>query len=56
MKAWRWIADGTVCLILFISFSGIYLWYVLRAERAAGLILLWAGALSFFGMAYALIH
>jgi hypothetical protein len=56
MKAWRWMADATVYLILFISVSGIYLWYVLRAERAAGLILLSAGALLFFGMAYALIH
>jgi hypothetical protein len=56
MKAWRWMADATVYLILFISVSGIYLWYVLRAERAAGLILLCAGALSFFGVAYALIR
>jgi len=56
MKAWRWIADATVYLILFISVSGIYLWYVLRAERKAGFILLFAGALSFFGMAYALSH
>ena len=56
MKAWRWMADATVYLVLFISVSGIYLWYVLRAERAVGLILLCAGALSFFGMAYALIH
>ena len=56
MKAWRWIADATVYLILFISVSGIYLWYVLRAERKVGLILLFAGALSFFGMAYALSH
>ncbi len=36
--------------------SGIYLWYVLRAERSVGFILLFAGALSFFGMAYALSH
>jgi hypothetical protein len=50
------MADATVYLILFISFSGIYLWYVLRAERTVGLILLCAGALAFFGMAYALIH
>ena len=56
MKAWRWLADATVYLILFISVSGIYLWYVLRAERAVGYILLLAGALSFFGMAYALSH
>ena len=56
MRAWRWMADATVYLILFISVSGIYLWYVLRAERRVGFILLFAGALSFFGMAYALSH
>jgi hypothetical protein len=56
MKAWRWMADATVYLILFISVSGIYLWYVLRAERSVGFILLFAGALSFFGMAYVLSH
>src|SRR6266581_7329611 len=56
MRAWRWMADATVYLILFISVSGIYLWYVLRAERPLGFILLFAGALSFFGMAYALMH
>ena len=56
MRAWRWMADATVYLILFISVSGIYLWYVLRAERSVGYILLFAGALWFFGMAYALSH
>jgi len=56
MKVWSWMADATVYLILFISVSGIYLWYVLRAERKVGFILLFAGALSFFGMAYALSH
>ena len=56
MKAWRWMADATAYLILFISISGIYLWCVLRAERKVGFILLFAGALSFFGMAYALSH
>ena len=56
MKAWRWLADTTAYLILFISVSGIYLWYVLRAERRVGLVLLFAGALSFFGLAYALSH
>ena len=55
MRAWRWMADATVYLVLFISVSGIYLWYVLRAERSIGFILLFAGALTFFGMAYALV-
>jgi hypothetical protein len=54
MRVWRWLADATVCLILFISVSGVYLWQALRAERTAGLILLFAGALTFFGIAYAI--
>jgi hypothetical protein len=56
MRAWRWLADATVYLTLFISVSGVYLWYVPRAERSVGFILLGAGALAFFGMAYALSH
>ena len=52
MKAWRWFADATVYLTLFISVSGLYLWYMLRAERRIGLILLFAGTLTFFGIAY----
>ncbi len=56
MRAWRWMADATVYLILFISVTGIYLWYMLRAERLVGFILLFMGALGFFGMAYALSH
>jgi len=52
MKLWRWFADATVYLVLFISVSGIYLWYMLRAERRVGLILLVAGTLTFFGIAY----
>ena len=56
MKAWRWLSDATAYLILFLSVSGIYLWYVLKAERRVGFLLLGAGALSFFGLAYALSH
>jgi hypothetical protein len=56
MKAWRWLADATVYLVLFISVSGVYLWYVLRAERKVGFVLLLAGAVLFFGMTYALQH
>jgi hypothetical protein len=54
MMVWRWMADATVYLILFISLSGVYLWYALRAERSVGFFLLFAGALSLFGLAYAL--
>ena len=52
--AWRWFADATVYLLLFVSVSGIYLWAVLKAERWVGLGLLAAGALSFAGLVYAL--
>jgi hypothetical protein len=54
MKVWRWFADATVYLTLFITVSGVYLWYVLRAERKVGFNLLVGGAGTFFGMAYAL--
>src|ERR1041385_5276015 len=43
MKAWAWLADATVYLFLFVSVSGIYLWYVLRAEREVGYVLLAGG-------------
>ena len=56
MKAWAWFADATVYLTLFISVSGIYLWYVLRAERKVGFVLLGAGAVSFIGLAYAICY
>jgi hypothetical protein len=54
MRIWRWLADATVYLLLFISASGVYLWTVLRSERRVGIAMLIAGAVSFFGMAYAL--
>ncbi|HEX4644195.1 MAG TPA: PepSY-associated TM helix domain-containing protein [Verrucomicrobiae bacterium] len=56
MRAWRWFADATVYLTLFISVSGIYLWYMLRAERRVGIILLVAGTVTFFGLAYVVSH
>ena len=56
MRVWLWLADATVYLTLFISVSGVYLWYVLRAERTVGLILLFAGALTLSAMVYALSH
>ena len=55
-RLWRWFADATTYLTLFISLSGIYLWYAIRAERAIGAALLAAGALSFFGLIYAVIR
>ena len=56
MRVWFWFADATVYLLLFITVSGIYLWYALRADRRIGLALLAAGAVSFFGLVYAIVH
>jgi hypothetical protein len=56
MRIWRWLADGTVYVVMFLTLSGVYLWAVLRAERRIGLALIAAGAVSFFGSLYALVH
>jgi hypothetical protein len=56
IRAWRWLADATVYLLLFVTVSGIYLWAVLKAERAVGLSLVAAGALSMAGLIYALLR
>ncbi|MEO8075208.1 MAG: PepSY-associated TM helix domain-containing protein [Acidobacteriota bacterium] len=55
-RAWGWLADTTIYLTLFISVSGLYLWYAIRAERTVGLWLLAAGAASFFGIIYAVVR
>jgi hypothetical protein len=55
-RVWKWFADATIYLTLFLSASGIYLWYALRAEREIGLVLLTAGAVSFFWIIYAVIR
>jgi len=54
-RAWQWLADATVYLVMFLSLSGIYLWAMLRAERTAGFILMLTGALTFAGIVYAVI-
>ncbi len=54
MRVWSWLADATVYVTLFITVSGLYLWYVLRAERRVGIGLLAMGALSFLGITYVL--
>jgi hypothetical protein len=53
--AWRWLIDGVVCLILFVSASGIYLWWALRAERRTGLVLLGAGGVCFVGLVFLVV-
>lgn len=54
-RAWQWLADATVYLMLFLSVRGVYLWAVIRSERKIGLVLLLAGAVSFAGIVYAVV-
>ena len=52
MRAWKVLADGTAYLLLFITVSGIYLWVALEAERQVGLLMILAGAATFWGLVY----
>ena len=54
-QGWRWFADATVYLTMFLTLSGIYLWYAIKAERRIGLAMAAAGAATFFGLIYAVI-
>ena len=54
-RLWRWLADGTVYLLLFLSVSGVYLWTVLKAQRRAGLLFLGAGVLSFVAIVVGIV-
>ena len=56
IEIWRWLADATIYLLLFISMSGIYLWWAIKAERRIGLALLSAGVVTFFTLVYAVIR
>ena len=53
-RAWLWLADGTVYLLLFISATGLYLWLAIKAERRIGMILIGAGVVSFGTFLYVL--
>ena len=55
-QMWRVLADATIYLLLFISVSGVYLWWAIKAERTIGLALLGTGALTFFGLIYAVVR
>jgi hypothetical protein len=53
-RVWRWLADGTVYLTLFISATGLYLWFTIKADRRIGLALLGAGTVSLCALLYGL--
>ena len=53
---WRVFADATIYLLLFISASGIYLWWAIKAERRVGFALLAGGAATFAGLIYGIVR
>ena len=55
-QVWRVLADATIYLLLFISLTGVYLWWAIKAERRIGLALLAAGAVTFFGLIFGILH
>ena len=55
-QIWRLFADATIYLVLFISVSGVYLWWAIKAERRIGLALIAGGAVTFFGLIYAVVR
>ena len=55
-QIWRWFADTTIYLLLFISISGVYMWWAIKAERKIGAALLTTGGLTFAGLVYALVR
>jgi hypothetical protein len=56
VRVWSWLADATIYLLIFISISGVYLWWVIRAERRIGLMLLTAGTATLLGLIYAIVR
>jgi hypothetical protein len=54
-RIWKWFADATIYLTLFITLSGVYLWYAIKAERRVGIVLMSAGAATLLALAYLVI-
>lgn len=47
IKVWRVLADVVVYLLLFLSVSGVFLWYFLKVERNLGYFSLTLGVILF---------
>jgi hypothetical protein len=50
IKVWRYIADTIVYSLLFLSFSGVFLWYFMQSERKAGIYAAGFGLLALIGL------
>jgi len=54
-RLWKWLSDSTVYLLIFVSISGIYMWYMLKSERKIGFIVLGLGCIVFILVMFAII-
>jgi len=50
IKVWRLLSDTTVYALLFITISGIFLWYFIKSERTLGWYSLAIGILILTGL------
>jgi len=50
LKIWRVLADAVVYVLLFLTVSGIFLWYFLKVERNTGLFVLTLGIVFFMSL------
>jgi len=50
IKVWRYIADTIVYSLLFLTISGVFLWYFMQSERRLGIYALGFGFLVFIGL------
>jgi hypothetical protein len=50
MKAWRYLVDTTVYSLLFLTISGVFLWYFLQSERKSGIYAAAIGVLFLIGL------
>jgi hypothetical protein len=50
LKIWKVMADGVVYLVLFLTVSGVFLWWFLKVERRIGYWALSFGLLFFVGL------
>lgn len=50
LKIWRLLADAVVYILLFLTVSGVFLWYFLKVERKLGLYAITLGIFFFVGL------
>lgn len=55
MAIWAWLADAVVYATLFVTATGLYLWWAFRAERTTGWVMLLAGLLTVGGLVGAMV-